>query len=52
MDEILRQLGELVLGAVPTMILFILLVVAYGFLVRRPLGRVLTDRRARTTGAM
>jgi F-type H+-transporting ATPase subunit b len=52
MDEILRQLGELVLGAVPTMILFILLVMAYGILVRRPLVRVLADRRARTTGAV
>lgn len=52
MDEILKQLGELVLGSVPTMILFILLVVAYGVLVRRPLDRVLADRRARTTGAV
>ncbi len=52
MDEILNQLGELVLGSVPTMILFILLVIAYGVLVRRPLDRVLADRRARTTGAV
>jgi|SRR5580765_7818557 len=52
MDEILKQLGELVLGAVPTMILFILLVIAYGLLVRRPLERVLAERRARTTGAV
>jgi F-type H+-transporting ATPase subunit b len=52
MDEILRQLGELVLGSVPTMILFILLVIAYGVLVRRPLDRILADRRARTTGAV
>ncbi|MGD0444941.1 MAG: ATP synthase F0 subunit B [Edaphobacter sp.] len=52
MDQILNQLGELVLGAVPTMILFILLVAAYGFLVRRPLDRVLAERRARTSGAI
>ena len=52
MDVILKQLGELVLGSVPTMILFILLVIAYGVLVRRPLERVLADRRARTTGAV
>ena len=52
MDQILRQLGELVLGSVPTMVLFILLVIAYGLLVRRPLGRVLAERRARTTGAV
>jgi len=52
MDQILNQLGELVLGAVPTMILFVLLVIAYGFLVRRPLDRVLAERRARTQGAV
>ena len=52
MDQILNQLGELVLGSMPTMILFILLVAAYGFLVRRPLDRVLADRRARTSGAV
>jgi F-type H+-transporting ATPase subunit b len=52
MDQILGQLGELVLGSVPTMVFFILLVVAYGLLVRRPLDRVLAERRARTTGAM
>jgi len=52
MDEILNQLGGLVLGAVPTMILFLLLVSAYGFLVRRPLDRILAERRARTSGAV
>jgi F-type H+-transporting ATPase subunit b len=52
MDEILNQLGGLVLGSVPTMILFLLLVIAYGLLVRRPLDRVLAERRARTTGAV
>jgi F-type H+-transporting ATPase subunit b len=52
MDEILKQLGGLVLGSVPTMILFILLVIAYGLLVRRPLERILAERRARTTGAV
>lgn len=52
MDVILKQLGELVLGAVPTMVLFILLVIAYGVLVRRPLVQVLADRRARTVGAV
>ena len=34
------------------MILFILLVVAYGFLVRRPLDKVLAERLARTSGAV
>ena len=52
MEEILNQLGGLVLGSVPTMVLFILLVIAYGVLVRRPLDRVLAERRARTTGAV
>jgi F-type H+-transporting ATPase subunit b len=52
MDEILNQLGGLALGAVPTMVLFLLLVVFYGLLVRRPLDRVLAERRERTTGAV
>ena len=52
MDEILKQLGGLVLGSVPTMVLFILLVAAYGVLVRRPLDRVLAERAARTSGAV
>ena len=52
MDQILQQLGGLVLGSVPTMVFFILLVIAYGLLVRRPLDRVLEERRVRTTGAM
>ena len=52
MDQILNQLGELVLGSVPTMVLFVLLVAAYNLLVRRPLDRVLAERRARTLGAV
>jgi F-type H+-transporting ATPase subunit b len=52
MNELLNQLGGHVLGSVPTMIFFILLVLAYGVLVRRPLDRVLAERRARTTGAV
>ena len=53
MDQtLLNQLGGLVLGSVPTMIFFILLVILYGLLVRRPLERVLAERRARTTGAV
>lgn len=49
---ILHQLGELVLGSVPTMILFVVLVLAYGMLVRGPLEKILAERRARTTGAV
>ncbi len=52
MDEILNQLGGLFIGSVPTIVFFLLLVVAYGFLVRRPLDAVLAERRKRTTGAM
>jgi len=52
MDQILNELGGLVLGAVPTMVLFIFLVIAYGLLVRRPLDRILAERHARTAGAM
>ena len=52
MDQILNQLGELVLGSVPTMVLFVLLVAAYGLLVRRPLDHILAERHARTTGAV
>jgi F-type H+-transporting ATPase subunit b len=52
MNEILTQLGGLVLGAVPTMVLMLLLVVSYGLLVRRPLERILSERRARTSGAV
>ena len=52
MDAIAKQIGDLLLGAVPTMVLFIVLVVAYGFLVRRPLDAVLAERRKRTSGAV
>lgn len=52
MDEILKQLGELVLGSVPTICFFLLLIAAYNALVHRPLMRILAERRARTTGAM
>lgn len=52
METILHQLGDLVLGSVPTMILFVLLIGAYGALVRRPLDRILAERQARTSGAL
>jgi F-type H+-transporting ATPase subunit b len=50
--EILNQLGGLVLGSVPTMILFVLLIWAYQVLVGKPLARTLAERRARTSGAV
>lgn len=52
MEQVLRQLGELLLGSVPTIILLALLYILYTFLVYRPLTAVLAERRNRTQGAM
>jgi F-type H+-transporting ATPase subunit b len=52
MEQILRQLGELLLGSVPTIILLALLYIFYIFVVHRPLTAVLAERRSRTQGAM
>lgn len=52
MDEILQQLGGLLLNAVPTVVVFLFLYAAYRVLVHRPLGRALAERRARTEGAI
>jgi F-type H+-transporting ATPase subunit b len=52
MNETLHQLGGLLLGSVPTIFLFLLLVILYRFLVYGPLTRVLNERRERTEGAI
>jgi len=52
MDETLRQLGELLLGAIPTVILVALLYVLYTTIVHQPLRRVLDERRGKTEGAV
>ncbi len=52
MQDILQQLGELLIGAIPTALLFIVLVLAYQFLMQGPLTTVLAKRRALTEGAM
>ena|ERR1035437_800891 len=52
MQEIIQQLGTLFLGAVPTILLFIVLVLAYQFLVQGPLTQTLKARRALTEGAI
>jgi F-type H+-transporting ATPase subunit b len=52
MDETLRQLGGLLLGAIPTIILMLLVYGAYAALVHKPLERVLGERHAKTGGAM
>ena len=43
MDQTLKQLGELLLGAVPTVILLALLYAFYTTIVHRPLRRVLEE---------
>jgi F-type H+-transporting ATPase subunit b len=52
MDTTLRQVGELLLGAIPTIVLLLLLYAIYNLLVRKPLVRVLNERRQRTEGAI
>ena len=52
MDETLRQLGELLLGSVPTVILLALLYLLYALIVHKPLARVLAERRSKTEGAV
>ena len=52
MDETLRQIGELLLGSIPTIIFFVLLFVLYRFIVHKPMAQVLAERRARTQGAI
>ncbi len=51
MDQTLRQLGGLLLGAIPTAILLGTVYVLYTVLVHKPLTAVLAERRNRTEGA-
>jgi F-type H+-transporting ATPase subunit b len=52
MEQTLRQLGELLLGSVPTVILLAFVYILYTVLVYKPLSAVLAERRSRTEGAM
>ncbi len=52
MDETIRQVGELLLGSIPTIIFMVLLYGAYKVLVHKPLTRVLEDRHNKTEGAV
>ena len=52
MDEILAQLGGLLLGSIPTIIFLVTLYASYAVLVHKPLVRVLAERHSRTEGAM
>jgi F-type H+-transporting ATPase subunit b len=52
MQEIFQQVGVFLIGSVPTILLFIVLVLAYQFLIQGPLTATLKERRARTEGAV
>ena len=52
MDTTLRQAGLLLLDAIPTVVMLLLLYAIYQNLVRKPLERVLAERRERTEGAL
>src|ERR1700722_8308361 len=52
MDQTLRQLGELLLGSIPTVIMLAFLYVLYTVIVHKPLQRVLAERRSKTEGAV
>jgi F-type H+-transporting ATPase subunit b len=52
MDEIFGQLGGLLLGSVPTIILVLLLFGIYTAVVHNPLAKVLAERHSRTEGAI
>ena len=52
MPVILQQLAALLVSAIPTALLFIVLVLAYQFLIQGPLTATLKQRRALTDGAM
>ena len=52
MDATLRQLGELALGAIPTIILFIFIWILYRVIVHNALAGALAERRSKTVGAV
>lgn len=52
MDTTLRQVGQLLLDAIPTVVLLLLLYAIYQNLLRKPMERVLAQRRERTEGAV
>ena len=50
--SILETVEQLLWGSIPTLLLFIVLVLAYQFLIQGPLSRTLKERHARTEGAV
>jgi F-type H+-transporting ATPase subunit b len=52
MQETLRQIGELLLSSIPTILCLLVVWTAYRFLVHNPLHQVLAKRYALTEGAV
>jgi len=52
MDEILQQLVPLLIGSIPTILIFLTLVLSYKFILHAPLMKTLAERRSRTEGAV
>jgi F-type H+-transporting ATPase subunit b len=52
MEQTLKQLGDLLLGAIPTAVLLVALFALYNSLVHRKLVEILAQRRALTQGAI
>jgi F-type H+-transporting ATPase subunit b len=52
MDQTLRQLGGLLLNAIPTVVLLMALYGLYHVIVHKPLEAILAERRKRTQGAV
>jgi F-type H+-transporting ATPase subunit b len=52
MQAIIQQVEAYLVGAIPTALLFLVLVLAYQFLVQGPLSEMLKQRRSRTEGAI
>lgn len=50
--SLVDQVAQLLVGSIPTALLFIALVLCYQFLVQKPLTKTLNERRARTEGAI
>jgi F-type H+-transporting ATPase subunit b len=52
MEDTLKQLVQLLLGSIPTIVLFVLLYASYRAIVHKPMSRILAERKAKTEGAL
>lgn len=52
MDELLQQLVPLLIGSIPTILIFLVLVLSYKLILLGPLLKTLAERRSRTEGAV